>query len=109
MAEAIIAPEQGKLAHWKPADVIGDMTIKGVTREMSIPATVTRMPESDKTKVRFPGDLLAVRCSYPIVLSGFGIGVDDPGIEAGKVASDLVLETRLFLSTASPESVIGAR
>jgi len=89
--------------------LVGDMTIKGVTREMSIPATVTRMPESDRTKVRFPGDLLAIRCSYPILLSDFGVGVDDPGIAAGKVANDLVLETRLFLSTTSPESVIGAR
>jgi polyisoprenoid-binding protein YceI len=86
--------------------LIGDMTIKGVTREMSIPATVTRMPESDMTKARFPGDLLAIRCSYPIVLGDFGIGVDDPGISAGKVADDLVIETRLFCSSASPEAVM---
>ena len=89
--------------------LIGDMTIKGVTREMSIPATITRMPESDKTRIRFPGDLLAIRCSYPIVLSDFGIGESDPGITAGKVSDDLTLETRLFCSTASPEAVMGNR
>jgi polyisoprenoid-binding protein YceI len=89
--------------------LVGDMTINGVTREMSIPATVTRMPESEATKARFPGDLLAIRCGYPIVLSDFGVGVDDPGITAGKVANDLVLETRLFCSTTSPESVMRNR
>ena len=89
--------------------LVGDMTIKGVTREMSIPATITRMPESDATKARFPGDLLAIRCSYPIVLSDFGIGVNDPGISAGKVTDDLILETRLFLSTASPDEARSQR
>ena len=89
--------------------LVGDMTIHGVTREMSIPATITRMPESEATKARFPGDLLAIRCSYPIVLSDFGVGVDDPGISAGKVANDLVLETRIFCSTTSPESVMRQR
>jgi len=89
--------------------LVGDMTIKGKTREISIPATITRMPESEQTKVRFPGDLLAIRCSYPIVLSEFGVGVDDPGIIAGKLSDDLTLETRLFLSTTSPEEVIAKR
>ena len=89
--------------------LVGDMTIKGITREISIPATVTRMPESDKTKARFPGDLLAIRCSYPIALSDFGIGIGDSGITAGKISDDLVLETRLFCSTASPEAVMGNR
>lgn len=89
--------------------LIGDMTIKGITREMSIPATITRMPESDRTKVRFPGDLLAIRCAFPIVLSEFGVGVDDPGITAGKVANDLIIETRLFCSSASPESIRAKR
>ncbi|MCB9838320.1 MAG: YceI family protein [Phycisphaeraceae bacterium] len=89
--------------------LVGDMTINGVTREMSIPATVTRMPESDATKVRFPGDLLAIRCSYPILLSDFEVGVGDAGIAAGKVSNELMLETRLFCSSASPESVMSQR
>lgn len=89
--------------------LVGDMTIKGVTREMSIPATVTRMPESDATKARFPGDLLAIRCTYKVLLSDFGIGVDDPGIASGKIADELELETRLFCSSTSPESVMRRR
>lgn len=89
--------------------LVGDMTINGVTREMSIPATVTRMPESEATKARFPGDLLAIRCSYPIDLSDFGVGVEDSAITAGKVANDLILETRIFCSTTSPESVMRNR
>jgi hypothetical protein len=28
MAEEHLTPERGKLAHWKPTNVIGDMTIK---------------------------------------------------------------------------------
>jgi len=89
--------------------LVGDMTIKGVTREMSIPATVTRMPESDATRARFPGDLLAIRCSYTVQLSDFGIGEGDPGIASGKIANEMELETRLFCSSTSPESVMRSR
>lgn len=84
----------------------GKMTIKGVTRDMTIPARVTLRPESAASKARAPGDLMAIRCAYTVKMSDFGIGVDDPAKKAGKVADEVELETMLFLSTVNPESAM---
>ncbi len=86
--------------------LVGKMTIKGVTKDMEIPAKVTLRPESAATKARAPGDLLAIRCAYTVKMSDFGVGVDDPSKKAGKVADEVELETMLFLSTVSPEAAM---
>lgn len=80
--------------------LVGDMTVKGKTREMTIPARVTVMPASEKTKARAPGDLMAIRATYSIKLSDFGV---QDSVVGAKVADDLLLETSLFLSNISPE------
>ncbi len=86
--------------------LVGKMTIKGVTKDMEIPAKVTFRPESAATKARAPGDLMAIRCAYTVKMSDFGIGVDDPAKKSGKVADEVALETMLFLSTVSPEAAM---
>lgn len=87
--------------------LLGTMTVKGVSREMEIPARITVMPGTEQTKVRAPGDLLAIRATYDIKMSDFGIGVGDPGLASGKLSNDLTMDTFLLLSTVSPEQ--GAR
>ena len=56
-------------------DVTGNMTIKGVTKSLSVPAKVTYL--KDKLKARGgsnkDGDLLVVRASFSIKRSDFGI------------------------------------
>lgn len=84
------------------ATLVGDMTVKGVTREMKIPARLTFMPESDRTKARAPGDLLAIRAQYSIKLSDFGVAVGDQAIESGMVSNELGLDTFLLLTTFDP-------
>lgn len=84
------------------ATLVGDMTVKGVTREMKIPARLTFMPESDRTKARAPGDLLAIRAQYSITLSDFGVAMGDQAIESGMVSNELGLDTFLLLTTFDP-------
>jgi len=79
--------------------LVGDMSIKGVTREMEIPARLTFMTETERTRSRARGDLLALRCEYDITLSDFG--VDGGG--GPKVAEVITLDQVLFLSTVRPE------
>lgn len=79
--------------------LVGDMSIKGVTREMEIPARLTFMKETERTRSRARGDLLALRCEYDVALSDFG--VDGGG--GPKVADVITIDQVLFLSTVRPE------
>ncbi len=84
------------------ATLKGKMTVHGVTREMKIPARLTFMPESDKTRARAQGDLLAIRAQYPILLSDFEVAVGDRAIESGTVSNDMTIDTFLLLTTFDP-------
>ena len=79
--------------------LVGDMTIKGVTKEMKVPARLTFMDESDRTRSRAKGDLLALRCEYEVTLADFGVN----GGGGMKVAEVVKLDQALFFSTVSPE------
>lgn len=84
-------------------DLVGNMTVKGTTKSMTVPARITIMPESEKTSVRAPGNLAAVRANFPVKLSDFKIAEGDPAMASGKIADELALEVFLLLSTASPD------
>ncbi len=79
--------------------LVGDMTIKGVTREIEVPARLTFMDESERTRSRARGDLMALRCEYDITLSDFGVN----GGGGGKVAETVTLDQALFFSTIRAE------
>lgn len=83
------------------ATLVGDMTIKATTKEMSIPARYTLMAASEKTRTRLPGDLLALRCKYTVKLSDFGVADQSVGL---KVADEMEIDTALFMSTVSPDA-----
>lgn len=84
------------------ATLVGSMTVKEVTKAMRIPARLTAMPASDRTRVRAKGDLLAIRCEYTINMSDFGVGVGDPAMASGKLSDELGMDTFLLLSTVAP-------
>lgn len=83
------------------AHVTGDITIKGVTKEITIPVTFTYLPGmlSDRTNGAMEGDLLVVR-------SNFSVHRDDFGIMAGKAEDKVAneIEIRLAIAGASPKS-----
>lgn len=55
------------------AKVTGDITINGVTKEVTSDATLTFLDESEMTKSRAPGDLLGVQAKFKVRLSEFGV------------------------------------
>lgn len=101
--DADIAKQESGFTTWA-VTLVGDMTIHGVTRPMSVPARITSMPESEKTRARAKGDLLAIRCEYAVKLSDFGVAVGSPAMDSGKVSDEIQLDTFLLLSTVSPEA-----
>lgn len=78
--------------------LVGEMTIKGTTRLMRVPARVVFMPESDQTRLAGQGDALALRCSYTIDRADFGIA---PNFVTADLADVIEIDQFLVLTTSS--------
>lgn len=75
------------------ADITGDMTIKGVSKKISVPVTFTYL--KDRLKDRFPrlqGDLLVLRATFTIKRGDFGI---NKGFMEDKVSDEIALTLSL--------------
>lgn len=83
------------------ADVTGNFTLKGLTREITVPVRLTYLPGklADRTNGRMQGDLLVVRSQFKIKRSDFGV---NPGAPTDKVADEI--ELTLSLAGAAPRS-----
>ena len=80
------------------ADVTGTFTLKGVAKEITVPAKLTFL--KDKLGKRVPnlnGDLLVIRCNFSFKRSDFGIM---PGQMEEKVSD--TIELTLSIAGASP-------
>jgi polyisoprenoid-binding protein YceI len=80
------------------ADVTGDFTAHGVTKEITVPVRFTYL--KDKLGLRVPkleGDLLVIRAEFAIKRSDFGI---NPSAPTDKVADEIDLT--LSIAGASP-------
>ncbi len=76
----------------------GEMMIRGVTNAIEIPAEVTLMPASDMTRNAGPGDVMALRCSYTIERSAFGVA---PRFISPELLDTIELDQRLILTTVA--------
>jgi len=75
------------------ADAVGTLTVKGVTKEITAPVTLTYLP--GKLSQRVPnmnGDLLVIRATFVIQRSDFGI---NPKAPAEKVSDTIELTLSL--------------
>lgn len=82
------------------ADVTGKLTIKGITKEITVPVKFTYL--KDKLRQRVPnmkGDLLVIRARFEIKRSEFGI---NPGQMEDKVSDEI--ELTLSVAGAAPAS-----
>lgn len=82
------------------ADVKGTFTLKGVSKDITVPVKVTYLP--GKLKARggdIDGDLLVVRSNFSINRSDFGI---QPGQNTDKVSEEIAIT--LSLAGAAPKS-----
>lgn len=76
-------------------EVVGNLTLKGVTREVTVDASVRRMPASDATRrAGFQGDVLQVRTQFNIRLSDYNVRI--PAAAQGKVADSVTLKLTVF-------------
>jgi polyisoprenoid-binding protein YceI len=83
------------------ATLIGDMTIHGVTRPLTVTdATIAVMPESPQTAKVAKGSLMAIRAKYDITLSDYGVSNK---IVGQKVADTIRLDNTIYMSTVPPE------
>lgn len=85
------------------AKLVGTMSLVGQEREMTVSAKITLKPESEKTKKIAPGDLMTIRSTFHIVLSEFGLGINDPAIKGGSIAKKIKIDVNLTLSTVQPK------
>jgi polyisoprenoid-binding protein YceI len=83
--------------------VEGEITLNGKTKKVQVPARVTHLMESEQTKARLPGDLLAVRASFPVKLRDFGIKGFD-GVVGQKVNDTIAVDVRFVATNAHKEN-----
>lgn len=75
----------------------GIMTIRGVSKEMTAPITLSFLEGKLADRQRTPGDILVIRSSFSVSRSDFGI---NPGDSEDKVADEV--ELRLSLAGFAP-------
>jgi polyisoprenoid-binding protein YceI len=75
------------------ADATGKMTVKGVTKDITVPVKLTYLKDKLKARTGKDGDLLVVR-------SNFSIKRSDYGINAAKFEDKVSNEIELSLSVA---------
>jgi len=83
------------------ATLVGDMTVNGVTRKVTIAgASITFQDESSRTRSFAAGDLLAIRAKYSVSLKDYDVSHPTIG---EKVSETVEIDTKLYLSTVPPE------
>jgi len=85
--------------------LVGPFTIHGVTKEVEIPARVTYLRESEKTRQKMPGNLLAIRAEFDLELEDFNInGPPGQDLIGSKVGESVTVEVSLFASDQKPSA-----
>lgn len=83
------------------ADVTGDFTMHGKTKEMTVTATWKAVPKEAAAKAKFPdGDWIKFAVEFEVKLSDFGV---DPAKGGGKVSDAWKVRLTLFGCTSKPE------
>ena len=82
------------------ATVVGTFSLKGVEKEISVPATVTLLPGKlgDRTGGKMQGDLAVIRTTFTIKRTDYGI---NPKAPEDKVSDEI--EVSLAIAGASPK------
>ncbi|GAB4324111.1 MAG: hypothetical protein Kow0074_16820 [Candidatus Zixiibacteriota bacterium] len=80
---------------------VGDFSLHGTTKRISVPARITYMKESEITNQRLPGDLLAARATFEVPLADYGItGPAGMNLIGSKVGERVEVNLSLVASSA---------
>lgn len=75
----------------------GSLSIHGRTQRIEVPARVTYLPESEQTRMRAPGNLIAGRTSFDVALKDFDVrGMQ--GVVGAKVSETITIDVSFFAS-----------
>jgi polyisoprenoid-binding protein YceI len=81
----------------------GEFTMRGKSKKMEIPGRVTYLKESEETKKKMEGNLLAARATFEITLADFGIvGPEGAGLIGSKVGESVSVEVSIMGTTNAP-------
>lgn len=78
-------------------DVVGALSLRGVTADVPARIEVTWLPADEQTATRLPGDLLRVVAEFDLLLSDFGLILPEGAVR--KVANRQQVVARIFSST----------
>ena len=79
----------------------GSLSIHGHTRRIEVPARVTYLVESEQTRMRVPGNLIAGRTSFDVSLKDFEVrGMQ--GAVGPKVSETITIDVSFFASDKLP-------
>ncbi len=82
--------------------LIGPFTANGVTKEREIPARIVYLEESEKTKTKRPGNLLAVRAEFQVPLQDHRIKGFE-GVVGSKISELIAVDVSIFASDQASE------
>lgn len=71
----IDSASSNKLENQKEVSLVleGNFSVHGITKSITIPATVTYFTETDETKARVEGDLVHIAANFNLLLGDYGI------------------------------------
>jgi len=81
----------------------GELSLAGKSKNISIPGRISYLQESDMTRSRQPGNLLAARASFEIRLADFGV-TGPPGMDVigSKVGETITVDVSVVGTSAAP-------
>jgi polyisoprenoid-binding protein YceI len=84
--------------------IAGDLSMKGTSQSVEIPGRVTYLEESESTKKKMAGNLLAARAAFDVTLADFGVtGPPNAGLIGTKVGESVSIEVSIMGTTNAPE------
>ena len=85
--------------------LLGQFDLHGRSKRVSIPARVTYLRESEKTRSKMPGDLIGIRANFTVALADYGItGPAGMDLVGSKVGESVDLEVSVFASNERPSA-----
>lgn len=82
--------------------LVGPLTVNGVTKQRAIPARIVYLEESEKTRSRAPGNLLAVRADFEVPLKDHRIQGFE-GVVGSKISEAIAVDVSIFASDQAPK------
>jgi polyisoprenoid-binding protein YceI len=77
------------------AEAFGNFTMHGVTKQISVPITITYVKESPKTREKASGDFVLVQANFSVALKDFNVA-GTKGQIGSKVGEKIDIEANLY-------------